>query len=46
MEKYFDKEFHDLFSSPNITCVVSSRRIRWARHVTRKRAEKCVEYFW
>jgi hypothetical protein len=30
------EEFNDFCSSPNITRVVKSRRMRWAGHVARK----------
>jgi hypothetical protein len=30
------EEFHNLYSSPNITRMVKSRRVRWAGHVRRK----------
>jgi hypothetical protein len=30
-----NKELHELYSSPNITRVITSRRIRWAGHVAR-----------
>jgi hypothetical protein len=28
-----NEEFHDLYSSPNIICVIKSRRLRWAGHI-------------
>jgi hypothetical protein len=33
---------NDLFSSPNIVCVIKSRRMRWAGHVTRMGEERGV----
>ena len=30
-----DKELYALYSSPNITGVIKSRRLRWAGHVAR-----------
>jgi hypothetical protein len=27
------EKLHDLYSSPNITGVIKSRKMRWARHV-------------
>ena len=30
-----NEELNDLYSSPNIVRVIKSRRMRWARHVTR-----------
>jgi hypothetical protein len=36
MEKLFNYEFHDVLLSPNIiTCVINSRTLGRARHVTR-----------
>jgi hypothetical protein len=29
------EELHDLYASPNIICVITSRRISWAKHVAR-----------
>jgi len=29
------EELHDLYSSPNITGVIKSRRMRWAGHAAR-----------
>jgi hypothetical protein len=34
-EIVFHGGFHDLFYSPNITCVINPRGTGWARHVTR-----------
>jgi len=28
-----DEELHNLYSSPNITTVIKSRRMKWAGHV-------------
>jgi hypothetical protein len=33
--KFHSEELHDLFSSPNITRVIKSRRMRLAEHVER-----------
>jgi hypothetical protein len=33
--KLHDKEFHNLFSSPDIIRMIKSRRMRWAGHVAR-----------
>jgi hypothetical protein len=30
-----NEELNDLYSSPNIICVIKSRRMRWAGHVAR-----------
>jgi len=32
--KLHNVELNDLYSSPNIICVIKSRRMRWAVHVT------------
>jgi hypothetical protein len=33
--KLRNEELHDLYSSPNIVRVITSRRMRWAGHVVR-----------
>jgi hypothetical protein len=33
--KLHDEELHDLYSSPFIIRIMTSRRIRWAGHVAR-----------
>jgi hypothetical protein len=33
--KLHNEEFRNLYSSPNIIRMIKSRRMRWARHVTR-----------
>jgi hypothetical protein len=33
--KLHKKEFHDLYSSPSIIRIITSRRMRWADHVAR-----------
>jgi hypothetical protein len=33
--KIHNEQLKDLYSSPNIFRVIKSRRMRWARHVTR-----------
>ena len=33
--KLHNEELNDLYSSPNIVRVITSRRIRWAGHVAR-----------
>jgi hypothetical protein len=34
-KKLHNKELHDLYSSPSITRIMKSRRMRWAGHVAR-----------
>jgi hypothetical protein len=34
--KLHNDELHNLYSSPNITRMIKSRRMRWAGNVTRK----------
>jgi hypothetical protein len=33
--KLHNEELHNLYSSPNIIRMITSRRMRWARHVAR-----------
>jgi hypothetical protein len=33
--KLHNEELHNLYSSPNITRIIKSRRMRWAGHVAR-----------
>jgi hypothetical protein len=33
--KLHNEELHDLYTSPSITTIIKSRRMRWAGHVTR-----------
>jgi len=40
--KLYDEELRDLYSLPNIVCVVKSRRMRWAGHVARMREGRGV----
>jgi hypothetical protein len=35
------KEFHNLFSSPNIIRAIKSRRIRWEGHIALMRKMRC-----
>jgi hypothetical protein len=35
MQCAHNEELNDLYSSPNIVRVIKSRKMRWARHVTR-----------
>jgi hypothetical protein len=39
----YDEEHHDIYSSPNITKVIESVRLRWAGHTART-AEKINSY--
>jgi hypothetical protein len=38
--KLHKKELHDLYSSPSITRIIKSRRMRWAGHVARMREKR------
>jgi hypothetical protein len=40
--KLHNKEFRNLYASPNIIRVMKSRRMRWARHVARIRKVKNI----
>jgi hypothetical protein len=33
--KLYNEELNDLYCSPNIVCVIKSRRMRWVGHVAR-----------
>jgi hypothetical protein len=33
--KLHNEELHDLYPSPNVICIIKSRRMRWAGHVAR-----------
>ena len=37
-----NEELNDLYSPPNIVCVIKSRRMRWAGHVAHMGKEKGV----
>jgi len=37
-----NEELNDLYSSPNIVCVIKLRRIRWAGYVARMGEERVV----
>jgi hypothetical protein len=43
--KLHNEELHNLYSSPSIIRLIKSRRMRWARHVTRM-GEKMNAYWW
>jgi hypothetical protein len=40
--KLHNEEFRDLYSSPSIIRIIKSRRMGWARHVTRMGQKKNV----
>ena len=40
--KLHNEELNDLYSLPNIVCVVKSRRMRWAGHVARMGEDRGV----
>jgi hypothetical protein len=44
--KLHSEELNDLYSSPNIARVIESRRMRWARAVTRLRERGVDTGFW
>ena len=45
--KLRNEERHELYSSPNIICVIKSRIMRWAGHVeTWGRGEAYTEFWW
>jgi hypothetical protein len=45
--KLHSRELHILYSSPNITRQIKSRRMRWAGHVARvERGETCTGFWW
>jgi hypothetical protein len=37
LEKLYNEEIHNLYSSPDIIRVIKSRRLRWMEHVAYKR---------
>ena len=42
-----NEELNDLYSSPNIVRVITSRRMRWAGHVARMVGERgCIGSWW
>jgi len=38
-----NEEHHDLYSPPNIICLIISRRLRWAGHMAHTGEERCVQ---
>jgi hypothetical protein len=45
-KKLHNEELNDLHSSPNITWVIKSRRMRWALHVARMGEGELHTGFW
>jgi hypothetical protein len=43
--KLYNEERHNLHSSPNITRVPKSRRMRWAWHMAYMGDKKCIQNF-
>jgi hypothetical protein len=43
--KLHNEELNNLYSSPNISRVITSRRMRWAGHVARMGVDRCVQGF-
>ena len=41
--KLRNKELNDLYFSPNIVCVIKSRRMRWAGHVARMGEDRRIQ---
>jgi hypothetical protein len=44
--KLHNEVLHNLYSSPNVTKMIKSRRMRWARHVARTDKRKMHARFW
>jgi hypothetical protein len=44
--KLHNEEFHDMYSSPNITRTIKTRRIRWAGHVACTGVKRNAYRFW
>jgi hypothetical protein len=44
--KLHNKGFHNFYSSPNITGMIKSKRIRWAEHVARMERRRMDIGFW
>jgi hypothetical protein len=45
--KLYNEELRDLYSSPSITRIIKSRRMRWAGHVARMgRIGTHIGYWW
>jgi len=43
--KLHNEELNDVYFSPNIVRVIKSRRMRWAGHVARVGADRCIQGF-
>jgi hypothetical protein len=44
---FYNKELHDLYSSPSIIRITKSRRMRWAGHVARmERRGMLIDFWW
>ena len=37
------EEHHNMYSPPNVICLIISRRLRWAGHVARVGEERCLQ---
>jgi hypothetical protein len=44
--KLYNKELHDLYSSPSIIRIIKSRRMRWARHAARMGSRRMLMGYW
>jgi hypothetical protein len=44
--KLHNEELHDLYSSPSISRMIKSRRMRWTGHVTRMRVKRNAYRYW
>jgi hypothetical protein len=40
--RLYNKELHNLYTSPNIIWVIKSRKMRWVGHVAHNGDEKCI----
>jgi len=47
MEKTINEKLYDLYSSPNITRAIKSRKVRWVGHIAQlERGEVHTGYWW
>jgi hypothetical protein len=44
--KLHDEELHNMYTSPSITRIIRSRRMRWAGHVARMESTEMHVGFW